>query len=54
MKTSPRALLLALLTAVAALVALALSASAQTPGGAPGSDESGSTETAQGWIIARV
>ncbi len=39
----------ALLAAVAALVALTLSAGAQTPGG-----ESGLTETAQGRIIARV
>ncbi len=54
MKTSPRALLLALLTAVGALVALTLSAGAQTPGGEPGPGESGSTETAQGRIIARV
>ena len=53
-KTSPRALLLALLTAVAAMVALTLTAGAQTPGGEPGPGESGSTETAQGRIIARV
>ena len=53
-KTSLRALLLALVTAVAALAALTLSAGAQTPGGEAGSGESGSTETAQGRIIARV
>ena len=54
MNTSPRVLLLALLAAVAALVALTLTAGAQTPGGEPDPGESGSTETAQGRIIARV
>ena len=54
MKSPSRALLTALLAAVAALVALTLSAGAQTPGGEPGPGESGSTETAQGRIIARV
>ena len=53
-KTSPRALLLALLATVGALAALTLSAGAQTPGGEPDPGESGSTETAQGRIIARV
>ena len=36
------------------MVALTLAAGAQTPGGEPGPGESGSTETAQGRIIARV
>ena len=44
-------LLLALLTAAAALAALTLSTTAQTPGGESNSD---STETAQGRIIARI
>ena len=51
MKTPSRALLLALLAAVAALAAMTLSAGAQTPGGG---SESDSTETVQGRIIARV
>ena len=51
MKTSSRALLLALLTAAAALAVLTLSTTAQTPGGESNSD---STETAQGRIIARI
>ena len=54
MKSPSRALLAALLAVVGALVALTLSAGAQTPGGELGPDESGSTETAQGRIIARV
>ena len=54
MKIPFRALLLALLAAVAALAALTLSAAAQTPGGEAGPGESSSTETAQGRIIARV
>ena len=44
-------LLLALLTAAAALAALTFSTTAQTPGGESNSD---STETAQGRIIARI
>ena len=54
MKSPSRALLAALLAAVGALVALTLSAGAQTPGGELDSGESGSTETTQGRIIARV
>ena len=46
--------MLALVTAVAAIAALTLSAAAQTPGGEASSGEAGSTETAQGRIIARV
>ena len=49
MKSPSRALLAALLAIVGAIAVLTLSAGAQTPG-----SESGSTETAEGRIIARV
>ena len=54
MKSPSRALLAALLAVAAVLAALTFSAGAQTPGGELGPDQSGSTEAAEGRIIARV